>query len=587
MASTSATTDDSSGSNSSGGLLSTLGGLMRMADPQFLMSIGAGLMSGARYGSNAGEGLMQGLQMYHSMKTSDLQNQLQRQQIQEGQLGLQQRQMMLGAAQQALQGGQGAPEGLMGPQDSQTTPAPSQPPFIPGISPMPPSGAPQPPAAPQGLPASLQAPSMGQIYGTTYPGGASPAYTRAMAMFSQDPAAALLKARDDQLKLAQQNYAPTISRLDQLIKSDTPTKYLNGQAYADIKAAWPQMAALYGFDADKDYNDQNVRSALTAVRNGMASSLNEPGEAPVTPWRTRQGPLGSEIQSNPITGEEKEVIKPEPLKDVLVNGQPTAVRASAAEGQQPFNQVTYGSAQMAGGPGALLAALATKGVSLPAGLRSQQQQIATLNGLIAANPDKTPDQIADLVRTGQLDFNGAKRSTAQLATLAGAADVQSRKIEKDLNSLEPIVQKLPGGPATLANIFTNLQKNWSWNGDANSTQAVAYVKELSGEYAKLVSGSTGQAAPAEGEMKAALGLMESALTKNGYQGMHDFLLTTSQNRRDSVREGLQNAATPGYSVGAPRGAAAQAPVRVSSPEEALALKPGTVFITPDGRTKVR
>lgn len=38
---------------------------------------------------------------------------------------------------------------------------------------------------------------------------------------------------------------------------------------------------------------------------------------------------------------------------------------------------------------------------------------------------------------------------------------------------------------------------------------------------------------------------------------------------------------------APPQAGAQAPVRVNSPEEAMQLPPGTVFMTPDGRTKVR
>lgn len=210
---------------------------------------------------------------------------------------------------------------------------------------------------------------------------------------------------------------------------------------------------------------------------------------------------------------------------------------------------------------ALLGGLAQAGISLPAGLRSQKQQVATLQGLLDANPGAAPGDIVDKIRTGQLDFNGAKRSTAQLSTLAAAADVQSRKIEKDLGSLGPIVQKLPNGPAKLVDIMTKLQNNWSWNGDANTTEAVGFIKELAGEYAKMVSGSTGAAAPPEGEMKSALGLMQSALTKNGYLGMHDFLLTTSQNRRDSVREGLHAAATSGASVGAAPTAAPQTPTK--------------------------
>jgi len=232
---------------------------------------------------------------------------------------------------------------------------------------------------------------------------------------------------------------------------------------------------------------------------------------------------------------------------------------------------------------ALQAAMDSAGVSLSGGTRSPQLQKQRLQGLLDRNPGKTPDEIADGVRTGQLDFNGAKRSTAQLSTLSAAADVQSRKIEKDLASLRPIVQRLPNGPAKLANLMTNLQKDWSWNGDKDSTQAVGYIKELAGEYAKIVSGSTGMAAPAEGEMKSALGLMQSALTKNGFDGMHEFLTTTSQNRRDSVREGLQRAAARGTSTGSsPADQPQSGPVRVTSDADYAKLPSGTEFIAPDG-----
>lgn len=556
MADTDATTNSSTG-GSSGGLMGALGGLARLADPQLLMSLGLGLASGARYGSNAGEGLLQGLQTYQGLKTSQLQRQLMGQQVQAGNIANQRQQMMLGAAQQALQGDQSAGPGtapsllggLSGAMEA------SQTPFLPGISPMPAAGG-VPPSAPspsQGLPAGLAPPSMSQIYNTTYPGGGSPGFNRAMAMFSQDPAAGLAKAREDQIKLAQQSYAPTIARLDQLIKADQPAKYMNGTGFQDLKAAWPQLAQTLGMDPDKDYNDQNVRLALSHVRNQLASSLQEPTSEPAMPLRTIKLLDGRMAQVEPGTGKVTPIAS-EDLQSVLgPNGQPTLVPRNQAAGMTPFNQVTYGAVGMQDPKVAALdAALTTSGVNLPGG-RNGQQRVIALQNLIRANPDANPQDIANQVRTGQLDFNGARRSTGQLATLSSAANVQSLKIEKDLGSLGEIIPRLPGGPAKLANIMTNLQKDWSWNGDKDSTEAVGYVKELSGEYAKLVSGSTGMAAPAEGEMKSALGLMQSALTQNGYAGMHDFLLQTSQNRRDAVKEGLQTASAPGASVGGASG----------------------------------
>lgn len=185
---------------------------------------------------------------------------------------------------------------------------------------------------------------MSQIYGTTYPGGVSPQYTRAMAMFSQDPAAALGKSRDDQLKLAQQQYAPTIAKLDTLIKSDTPSKYM--QADPDLKAAWPQLATTLGMDPQKDYNDQNVRLALTHVRNQISSSLSEATEAPTNALHTTQLPDGRTVQTDPVSGKQT-VQEASPLEKVIgSNGQPVLVPNAKAAGMTPFNQSIFGASSM-------------------------------------------------------------------------------------------------------------------------------------------------------------------------------------------------------------------------------------------------
>jgi hypothetical protein len=71
----------------------------------------------------------------------------------------------------------------------------------------------------------------------------------------------------------------------------------------------------------------------------------------------------------------------------------------------------------------LLAALASKGVSLPAGLRSQSQMAATIDGLLAKYPQNTPDEIADRIATGQIDFGAAKKETQISAGQAGKVAV--------------------------------------------------------------------------------------------------------------------------------------------------------------------
>lgn len=78
--------------------------------------------------------------------------------------------------------------------------------------------------------------------------------------------------------------------------------------------------------------------------------------------------------------------------------------------------------------GDLLAALAAKGVSLPAGMRSREQQIATVNGLLRKYPNMTPDEIAENIGNGQINFGSDKKS----ATVAAG---QEGKVSTAVNEL--------------------------------------------------------------------------------------------------------------------------------------------------------
>jgi len=76
--------------------------------------------------------------------------------------------------------------------------------------------------------------------------------------------------------------------------------------------------------------------------------------------------------------------------------------------------------------GALMAALAEKGVSLPTGFRSKEQQAALYKGLLERNPGKSPDEIADAVKSGKLkltaETKGAQTAGTQIGKVALAAN---------------------------------------------------------------------------------------------------------------------------------------------------------------------
>src|SRR6185437_15201203 len=116
---------------------SIVGGLMGLKDPDLLLNVGLGLMSSARYGGNAGVGLMQGLQSYAQQKQAG-------QQYQMGQLDLAQKRMLMGVAAQQFgqaqpQGGTPVPQGMPAPQGAPQGPpqglmpvdnSPPPPPFL-------------------------------------------------------------------------------------------------------------------------------------------------------------------------------------------------------------------------------------------------------------------------------------------------------------------------------------------------------------------------------------------------------------------------------------------------------------------------
>jgi hypothetical protein len=105
--------------------------------------------------------------------------------------------------------------------------------------------------------------------------------------------------------------------------------------------------------------------------------------------------------------------------------------------------------------------------------------------------------------------------------------------------------------------LVGLKNNLSFGGDKDSAELVLYMREAATEYAKLSSGSTGTAAPAEGNIREAVEIFHKAFTEGGYQGLKEAMIKSAQNKRDAVQEGLKAAATRGAAVGA--GATGSAP----------------------------
>jgi hypothetical protein len=308
---------------------------------------------------------------------------------------------------------------------------------------MPPQqGAPQAPmqgggggagGAPGGQGASLPqgfAPVTQQdIAGTQVPGVPSAQQQYSLAAINeQDPSAALEKYRAAQSQVVKQQHAAPIAKLDTLIKSDTPARYAKSDG--DVQRVWGAVAPQLGFDPVKDYNDQNLRTVLSTVRNQLAASVGENVEAPIVPVQHVPGRLGSSFDVNSVTGERKQVQGEEPLKDVSDGkGGFTYLPASQAVGKQ---SVAAANATFTPQESDLMGALAERGVSLPTGFRSAAQQKALYSGLIERNPGKSSDEIADAVKGGKISLAAATKEAVTGAAITGKIEYAQNELRQSI-----------------------------------------------------------------------------------------------------------------------------------------------------------
>jgi len=95
--------------------------------------------------------------------------------------------------------------------------------------------------------------------------------------------------------------------------------------------------------------------------------------------------------------------------------------------------------------GGLMAALAERGVSLPTGFRSKQQQAALYQGLLERNPGKSADEIAEGIAKGQIEFGAQKKETQTAAGVAGKVEVAQNELEEFIPLVREASTKVPRG----------------------------------------------------------------------------------------------------------------------------------------------
>lgn len=202
----------------------------------------------------------------------------------------------------------------------------------------------------------------------------------------------------------------------------TPFDPKSAEALARTNKDWVEQQDKRESLARQDAAEKEREKHDAALEGLAARGQNirvETGEG--SKWQVLTDPTQKDGKGNPVQYR----YNPE-------TGQSTTLDASA-----PFKP--GGAAKIGGGGsgasftpemGALMAATAEQGVSLPTGFRSKDQQIQLYKGLLDRNPDKTPDEIAKMLKTGQIEFGAQKKETQTAAGIAGKVEVAANELSR-------------------------------------------------------------------------------------------------------------------------------------------------------------
>lgn len=135
--------------------------------------------------------------------------------------------------------------------------------------------------------------------------------------------------------------------------------------------------------------------------------------------------------------------------------------------------------------GELLAALAERGVSLPAGFRSKSQQQAMLGGLLTRNPDMSIDELADKIKNGQISFGAVKKETQTAAGIAGRVSVAGNELKQFIPLVRQSAAKVDRG--NFIPITKLMQAGQASINDPNLKQLRIYINSVLNAYDLLAA----------------------------------------------------------------------------------------------------
>lgn len=452
-----------------GGLMGPQGGLMGglMSDPNALLGLNLLAQSNqpGRFGSLFGQAAL-------NTQKGMLDTQNQKLDIASRYLQLQQQMAQQQALQEYANGlGQRGQPGQAAPQGAQQPPQMAQ-------------GGPQM-GAPQGSVQTQQQPSLfsaaSDIANTPVNGMSPDTYRRLGVAMRKDPLTIEKELRTAQVAAAQDQVKPQLDALETIMQADSPSQAVKADPQA--LSIWQAAAPRLGLNPVSDFNDKNVRNALSYAYNQAAARVNLPPTTHKPPLKTVTLPDGRQAQIDPTTGKE-EVLPASPLVKVVGNdGKPVFVPEGKAAGMRPYNEMTAASDD------ALQATaedVANYKLAPPSGARLLSGNWPEVMKIVKSiNPDYDATQ-----------FTTKNKARQSFATGRQGDIVRSLSVATDhLDQLSKAVDELKNGGVPAANKVANFFSQQTGNPAVNNFDA---MKEIVGdEVVKAVVGATGASADRE------------------------------------------------------------------------------------------
>ena len=330
----------------------------------------------------------------------------------------------------------------------------------------------------------------------------------------RDPLKTAESAQQYEIKQRQLQAQGPLSTLDTIAGSASPARIVMNNP--GLMQRWQQMAPQMGFDPVKDFSDDNVRAVINFARNNIAGAAGLPTKEPPVKQQDIPGPLGSLYQRDPISGKVTQVKGEEPLKDAIDpnTGQPTNVRASQAEGKQPFNQSIFGASNLSDQSKEFAYQSFVATGKIPANFGRNPAMQASLMDYIAKRAAQEGNSAASIAAKGQAftaqqgvikDFTSGPTSKSLNAINTAVSHI---------NSLEPLVDALGTGDIKRVNQFSNAFKQET--GSPAPTDYASLKEFVGGEVAKAVL-------PGGGGEKERAALLDPLNAANSPQAIHSAL----------------------------------------------------------------